>query len=564
MNLDSGRGIVETPVLIVGGGPVGLALANELGWRGVDYLLVDQGDGAVVFPASENIFSRTMEHLRRWGCADRVRYGSVYPAGRKRNLFFSTSVFGRALVALEGDSNGEARDRNVHSPEGPIFCPKMSFDPILLEAARAQPAGRVRHGTRMESFTQAPDHVQAVIVDEATGEKTEVVARYMVACDGAHGAIRQQLGISYRGTFGQGYNFAVYFRSAQLDDRLVAHYGAPIVQLHTINVPGKPYLTTVNGSDLWRLSIYVEPGEKPDPHELLERVLGRMEGLDILRAQPWTGHRVVAERYREARIFLAGDAAHLRWPKGGFGANTGIGDAVDIGWKLAAVIDGWGGEGLLASYEAERRPIAVRNVNEASNNRSFDSLILPDERLDEDGAEGELARARLVNQLHLYRIREYLTDGIQLGYRYRASPICLPDHDLEPPDDHMQYVPSTWTGSRAPHAWIEPGKSTLDLFGRGFVLLRFDRGLGAAPLVRAAAAAGVPFELIDIENPDIAALYERKLVLVRPDGHVAWRDDAPPGDARTLLARVTGKHPAPVPCARCSDATGMGTEREAV
>lgn len=561
MQSELGRGEIETPVLIVGGGPVGLALANELGWRGIDYLLVDQGDGSVIFPASENVFSRTMEHLRRWGCADRARYESAYPQDRKRNLIFSTSIFGRALVSLAGESNADAKGQNAFSPEGSIFCPKMSFDPILLASARSQPAGTIRHHSRVASFDQGTDHVRALLVDEASGEETWVVARYMVACDGAHGFVRSQLDIAYRGTFGQGYNFAVFFRSPLLDGRLAEHYGEPVVQLHTINVPGKPYLTTVNGRDLWRLSVYVEPGETPDAEELLARVLGSMEGCEILKAQPWTGHRVVAERYREGRVFLAGDAAHLRWPKGGFGANTGIGDAVDIGWKLAAVIEGWGGEGLLDSYETERRPIAVRNVNEASNNRTFDNLILPDARLDEDGQTADAARSRHVSQLYLYRIREYLTDGIQLGYRYRGSPICIADRDLEPPDDHMQYVPSTWAGSRAPHAWLEPGISTLDLLGRGFVLLRFDRGAETASLVRAAAVAGIPLEIIDIDQPGISALYERKLVLVRPDGHVAWRDDSPPENAAALFATVTG-HDLEIPCVRCSRTQEQKEESE--
>ena len=562
MKSETGRGAIETPVLIIGGGPVGLALANELGWRGVDYLLADQGDGTVAFPASENVFSRTMEHLRRWGCADRARYQSAYPEDRKRNLIFSTSIFGRALVSLPGDSNADAKGSNAFSPEGPIFCPKMSFDPILLASARSHPAGTIRHHLRMTSFTQSADKVEAQLVDTSTGEEIDVVARYMVACDGAHGLVRQQLDIAYRGTFGQGYNFAVFFRSAQLDDRLVAHYGAPVVQLHTINVPGKPYLTTVNGRDLWRLSIYVAPGETPDPQDLLSNVLGSVEDCDILKAQPWTGHRVVAERYSEGRIFLAGDSAHLRWPKGGFGANTGIGDAVDIGWKLAAVVEGWGGQGLLDSYEAERRPIAVRNVNEASNNRAFDSLILPDPELDGEGDAADAARARQVNQLFLYRIREYLTDGIQLGYRYKGSPICTPDGDLEPPDDHMQYVPSTWAGSRAPHAWLQPGRSVLDLFGRGFVLLRFDRGADTGSLVRAAESAGVPLEIVDLADRDIETLYERKLVLVRPDGHVAWRDDIPPENAAALIARVTGRRT--VPCIHCSEHVNQQQASEAL
>ena len=251
---------------------------------------------------------------------------------------------------------------------------------------------------------------------------------------------------------------------------------------------------------------------------------------------------MVARHYGAGRVFLLGDAAHLRWPKGGFGANTGIGDAVDLGWKISAVLEGWGGSELLGSYEAERRPIAVRNVNEASNNRVLDALIKPEPLLDDDSTEAAARRAEVGNLIHAVRLREFRSQGIQLGYRYRQSPICVDDGTLEPPDDHMVYQPSTWPGCRAPHAWVAEGRSTLDLFGRGFVLVRTDPDVPVSGLLDAAAERSVPLHEVTLETPEICRLYEMPLVLVRPDGHVAWRGAVAPegSDALALIDRVRG------------------------
>lgn len=525
-------------VLIVGAGPVGLAMANELGWRGVDYLLVEQGDGRIVFPAGEGIFCRTMEHLRRWGAADEVRHTPLFPVSRPRNVAFSTGLRGHTLALFEGVSNG---DPDPDTPEGAMICPKFAFDPALRANALKLGGGELRYGTRLVSFSQDEGAVSAVIEDTASGARTTVQAAYLAACDGASSPVRKALGIRMLGDFASGENFAIYFRAPALDEQLSAHYGAPLTQLHTLG-PRRPYLTAVDGRHEWRLSMYVEKGETVDAHAFLVEFLGESTPFEILRAQNWNGHRVVAERFREGRVFLLGDANHLRWPKGGFGANKGIADAVDLGWKLEAALRGWGGDGLLDSYDVERRQIALRYVNEASNNRVFDQMIEPSPELDEDTPAGAAARARLERLIYAYRLREFSTKGVQLGYRYRGSPVCVPDESsLEPPDDHMLYAPSTWPGCRAPHAWLAPGRSSLDLFGRGFVLLRFDASIDVQATVDAFRQWGVPLQVIDIAAPAIAALYEKALVLVRPDGHVAWRGAAAHARPHELAAAITGR-----------------------
>lgn len=529
------------PVLIVGGGPVGLALANELSWRNVRYILIEETNGEVTFPAGEAIFSRTMEHLRRWGLAQRARFPSEFPSDYPLNIGFFTSLNGKLLAAFPGINNEEipAAFSSI-SPEGPVICPKRIFDPLLKIAAIEKAGGEIRYQTKLEDFLQDDDGVTATVSNLNTGVLSTIRTKYLVACDGGHGQTRPKLGIKYAGSFAQGRNFAAFFRSPDLLEKIVARYGAPFFQMHTVNTPRRPYLTTVDGKELWRLSMYVEEGEQIDPLSTVLASLGMDVTVEIIRAQPWTGHMVVAEQYGLGRVLLAGDAAHLRWPKGGFGANTGIGDAVDLGWKIAALLDGWAGENLLASYEAERRPIALRNTAEAANNYKLDQFIYANPDLDEQSAKGEWARAKMAALINEKRHREFTTQGIQLGYRYSGSPICCADNTPEPPDDAVNYKPSTWPGSRAPHAWVSDGVSTLDYYGRGFVLMCFDPSLNLDEFVAGFHGRNVPITQHYIESAQIKELYEYPLVLVRPDGHVAWRGSKLPDNILQVVDRVRG------------------------
>ncbi|TCW78801.1 hypothetical protein C5O80_31425 [Burkholderia sp. SRS-46] len=530
---------VETSVLIVGAGPVGLALANELAYRRVPFILVEKSDGDVLFPAGEGIFSRTMEHLRRWGLADRARTSEGFPDDYPLNVGFATSLSGTLLAAFEAPSNRTMPARSPHSPEGNIICPKQVFDPLLRRGAEERGAD-LRYRTELMDFRESDGVVTATVRENDTGQTYEIHAIYLAACDGGRSHVRKKLDIPLLGEFATGHNFAVFFRSPDFMRMIESRFGNRFVQLHTVNTPHRPYFTSVNGKDQWRMSMYVPADANPDPATALANAIDMPVHTEIIRAQPWAGHRVVARKYRSGRAFLLGDAVQLRWPKGGFGANTGIGDAVDLGWKLAAVLQGWGGDALLDSYEAERRPIAVRNVNEGANNRVFDALIEQDPLLDELSPEGQARRARVENQIHALRLREFQTQGIQLGYRYRQSPICVSDDALEPPDDHMSYHPSTWPGSRAPHAWLSEGRSTLDLFGDGFVLVRFDDAPASTAFAAAAKSLGVPFTETRISSTAIRDLYERNYVLVRPDGHVAWRGNTLPENARATLNHVRG------------------------
>ena len=531
----------RVPILIAGAGPVGLSLAIELAYRGIRCLIVERSDGSVDFPTTNLANTRTCEHLRRWGIADKMRYRSGYPTDYPRNYLFVTRITGWEIARFNHPANGDRDSRSPYSPEGRLWISKPYFDPVLHEYVRSLPAVELRYNMAFESFQQDDQKVSCNIIDAKTGREECVEAGYLVGCDGGRSDIRRALGIQYEGVFAQGMNVAVLFRSPLLEH--TPH--GPAVQYQIINSQINGAIAAVDGKELWRLNIRnmkEEQLESLNAPEKLRAALGEHVPFDLLAVRPWTGHCVVAQRYQQGRVFLAGDAAHLNWPAGGFGMNTGIGDAVDIGWKLAAVLQGWGGPHLLDSYTAERKPIAMINVNEAAEMRaSFDHQTPFAPKIEEDSEEGTQLREKARAAIMRTRAKEFQHDsaGIELGYRYENSPICIADGTPPPPLDHGHYVPSTWPGSRAPHVWLKDGRSTLDLFGKGFVLVAFTEG-PTSSFTDAAQRAGVPLEVIGMDDKQVREIYERNFVLVRPDGHIAWRGNAIPGNTNEIIDKVRG------------------------
>ena len=531
------------PVIIAGAGPVGLALAIELAWRGIRCLVIEQTDGSVEFPTTNLANTRTVEHLRRWGIADRMRFDSGYPTDYPRNYLFVTRMDGFEIARFDHPANGAPDARSPFSPEGRLWISKPYFDPVLHKHAATLPEVEIRYLTAFESFVQNEETITAQVADVKTGKIASVEAEYLVGCDGGRSNIRRALGIQYQGVFSQGQNVAVLFRSPLLEQ--ITH--GPAVQYQIVNAQMNGAIAAVDGKELWRLNIrnvQQEQLDNLDAPAKLRAALGPDIPFELLAVRPWTGHCVVAERYQDKRVFLAGDAAHLNWPAGGFGMNTGVGDAVDIGWKLAAVLQGWGGAHLLDSYTTERKPIAMINVNEAAEMRaSFDQQTPFSAKLGEDSDEGKDLREKARAAILRTRAKEFQNDsaGIELGYRYENSPICVPDGTPSPPLDHGLYMPSTWPGSRAPHVWLKDGRSTLDLFGKGFTLIVLSSKIAdATPFTTAAQKVGLPLGIMSLDIPEVRDVYERPLVLVRPDGHVAWRGDMIPQDALEIINRVRG------------------------
>ena len=534
----------EVPVLIIGAGPVGLQLAIDLGWRGIECLVVDAAEGTpVLHPRAAGIAVRTMEFFRRWGIAQKVWHGG-FPLDFPMDIVYCTSLNGHLIERQEYPALG-ARAPIPESPEDKHRLPQPMLDPILERTARSYPGVGVRWRHRLESFAQDEDGVTATVADLAagsTGSTYQVRARYMVACDGVPSKVRGDLGIDYDGRV-LSYSVNAVFR---IPEFARWHRMGDAERYLFIGESGTwANMTVVDGRTTWRCTIVGSEDkldlERLDMAALIRQAIGRDDvPFEILSTVPWRRSEHVARRWRAGRVFLAGDAAHAMSPTGGMGMNTGAGDAVDLGWKLAALLQGWGGARLLDSYEVERKPVAQRNVAWSSGN--FKSWISTGDcvGIAEDSERGRAVRAKVGATLKESLRLEWEQAGIQLGYRYEDSPICIPDGTAAPPDDTAVYTQSGRPGGRAPHAWLAPGRSTLDLFGRGFVLLRFDAALPVAALQDAAAQRGVPFGVIDIADPAIAALYGMPLVLVRPDGHVAWRSARMPDDCRALIDRVTG------------------------
>jgi 2-polyprenyl-6-methoxyphenol hydroxylase-like FAD-dependent oxidoreductase len=535
------KAVRKVSVLIVGGGPVGLALAADLGWRGVRCELIEQTDGSISTPKMNEVNVRTMEFCRRWGIADAV-LNCPFPQDHPLDVVFVTSIAGHELARMRRPPLNR-RKLEPHSPTHLQICSQLWFDPIMRSFAQSQSSVALRYRTRLERFEASNDGVIAELFDLETGERETVAADYLVGCDGATSAIRGTLGIDLKGEGILGYPLHLFFRTPDLLGQCSREPGVFFLAIDRDGLWANiRVIDPVNG--LWRLMVLDSDGkqtpESVDRVALLQRAVGKSIDVEWKGLSIWTRRSVVADRYSSGRVFLAGDAVHQLSPTGALGMNTGIGDVVDLGWKLAAVLQGWGGQNLLASYGSERRPIGLRNVGMAAefylaHNEFADGIA----SVEDDSDAGRQLRQRLGESLNRDVGRMFRTAGMQLGYRYDGSPICVADGTPVTPDDPERFIPSARPGSRAPHAWLRDGRSTLDLFGRGFVLLRFGK-TPTAELEQAAASRGVPLAVVDLNEPEVAALYERPLVLVRPDGHVSWRGDKIPDDAAALIDRVRG------------------------
>ena len=529
------------PVLVVGAGPVGLALAGDLGWRGISCVLIEQSDGSIYQPRMDLVGVRTMEFCRRWGLVAAVE-ASPYPRDYAQDNIYLTSLTGYELGRERFPGIGQAPPPK-ESPQRRERCPQNMFDPILRAFAASQKTVEIRYRTRLISFTQTADLVNAIVENAETGAREDIVARYIVGCDGARSLVRETLGIAMHGTPVLTYTTNVIFRCADL---LSLHDKGKAYRHIFIGPEGTwSTIVAINGGDQWRFSIIGGSDQREYTTEeikaAIRRAVGRDFEFEILSVVPWVRRELVAECYRNNRGFIAGDAAHVMSPTGGFGMNTGIQDAVDLSWKLAAAIEGWGGNGLLDSYGVERQPIGTRNVAEASRNLRRMLSVPPHPDLLDDTPQGAATREKVGREFSETMRHEWFTLGAHLGYRYEGSPICWPDGSAAPADDPRNYVPTARPGHRAPHSYLADGRSTLDLFGRGFTLLGFGANADeATPLLATARARNVPMSFAAIAEPGIAALYQRKFVLVRPDGHVAWRADRIPDDAPGLVDVVRG------------------------
>ena len=549
---------LDADVIIAGGGPCGLMLALELGRRGVVALVLNERRGTSPHPQANATQARTMEHFRRLGFSRRVREAGL-PSQYPPDIAYFTRMDGYELARLQQPRSGDS-DALVRTLSGSWSaaelahrCSQMYIERILFDEASRLSSVELVFGSRVTGFQDFGDHVE-VWADGDDGPR-RLRARFLVGADGARSATRAQLGIRYRGEratdrpFLAGGMYSIYFRAAELY-KLIPHRRA--WQYWVVNPDRRGLIVALDGESEFVLQTQLRPGEDPpamseaEVREIVHRAVGQRFEFEILARAPWTaGLTLVAERFGAGRVFLAGDAVHLFTPTGGLGYNTAVEDAVNLGWKLAAVLQGWGGERLLESYELEREPIAQRNTAFARNfAQSLGGFQVPPE-IEEDSDRGQAARQRVGARLESHARAEFNIPGITLGARYDGSPLIVGDGSAAPADSANVYEPSACPGGRAPHAWLADGRSLYDAFGFDFTLLTLttERPDAVDGLQRAARARGLGLAVVDPAEPSLRDLYGAELALVRPDQIVCWRGDRLPSNPDQLLDQVVGGPP---------------------
>ncbi|MET8731899.1 FAD-dependent monooxygenase [Streptomyces parvus] len=549
------NGPTRTPVAIVGGGPVGLMLALLLDRHGVPSTVFDTAEAPHRTPRGNTHNARTMEHYRRLGIATPIRALGL-PGEHPTDIAYFTRYNGHELSRLPLPSRNTRMRRTGRAPATdqtpePVHrANQMYVERFLAEHVRTRPRITLRLGRTVTGLRQQADRVTLRTEDPA-GRVHDVAASYAVGCDGGRSFVRRTLGVHYEGPGSLGQE-VLGRRATAAHLRLPTFHrdvmtGTRAWSYWAFNSALAMNLIALNGEDeFFLLTSSADPDRTgPGPlADLVRRAAGTPLPVEVLGHRPWTpGAALVAQRFTFGRVLLAGDAAHLFTPNGGFGMNTGVDDAANLAWKLAGVLHGWGGPGLLASYESERRPIAHRNTAAARELNAALGTVERPAALEEDGPAGTAARERVGDLLRCYGERTH-SPGVQLGARYDGSPLVA--EDGEPPADSWgTYTPSGVPGGRAPHLWLDSwhgqGSSLFDRFGTGWTLLRLGgRAPDSKPLEAAAQARGMPLTVLDVDLADGRDLYGRDLVLVRPDQHIAWRGDRPPTDPEELMARVTG------------------------
>ena len=530
----------DVDVLIVGAGPAGLAAAIELGTRGVRVLLIEQNERGGVAPRAKTTNVRTRSHLRRWGIADRLAEESPFGVDYPNNMIFVTRIGpGGREMARFSDAFNAAPARSELYPEHAQWIPQYKLEKVLLEKARSLPSVEVRFGSTFVDAVQDASGAHSVI--DVGGAQTTIHSLYLIGADGARSQIRDLIGAQMEGRFGLGRAYNIVFRAPGLAE---AHGFGPAAIYWQLGRHGGSVIGPMDEGDVWFFMPAVAMDQTLSSEQAADMIRERTGidlAYDVLSADAWFASELLADRYSRDRIFLIGDACHLHPPTGGYGMNMGIGDGVDLGWKIAATVAGWGGPNLLASYEAERRPIHRAVIDESVANLVLSAPPLPQE-IEDDTPTGAAIREKIGATLQATKGREFRTLGTVLGLGYEGSPIICAEPGPSPAHQSEIYTPTARPGYLAPHAWLGDGRSLYDCLGSDFTLLA-DPSAAETDVVQAqrdGLSHGVPLIVGDVADLDVFGLFGAKLVLIRPDQHVAWRGDV----WKDVLRTVSGAGPA--------------------
>ncbi len=544
-------------VIIAGAGPVGLVSAMDLAWRGIPVTVIEKRtDEAPAHPRCNTTSARTMEILRRLGCNEEYRacgLRSDYP----NDVTYSTALTGVEfaryhLPAAGAGSLAErvAHDGGWHSAERPHRATQFYLERVLRAHAQTFDLIDLRFCQEVVGVEQSSGEVRVEVRHTETGKTETLTAPYVMACDGGRSDVRKAVGIEMAGGYtGLGRMQSVVFRSKEVKSIMEGHNGLGWMNW-VVNEAGRGATIAIDGDELWLTHLNLMPDQEEVTPETIERhitsVVGRKVHYEVEHTEIWQLNRLVAERYREGNVFLAGDAAHIWPPYAGHGMNTGIEDGISLTWMLAAVLKGWAPESLLDAYEAERHTVGEKVSRAAEGLAAAQIEILGSvgdvSVLGESGSEADCARKKVRNQLVMRDSVQFCPEGMNFGLHYDESPVIAYDDGQPPAYEIRKYTPTTVPGCRAPYfAFIEDGVPLYDRLSQGYTLLRSDDSIDVSGFVAAAEGCGMPFKVIDIEfEPAAREFYDKALVLVRPDDRVAWRGDAMPSDPISVIDKVRG------------------------
>jgi 2-polyprenyl-6-methoxyphenol hydroxylase-like FAD-dependent oxidoreductase len=536
--------ILDTKVLIVGAGPVGLTLAIDLGQRGIDCILIEQKDAPEFQPKMERCNARTMEIYRRMGLADKIRSAGL-DTDIPMDVFIVTTLDKPPLIHHPYPSVDDARKQGLGVNDGTMplepyqLISQYTLEPLLKAEAEKLPTVDVRYGCKFTEFKQDAKGV-TTHVEYSDGKTAQISSIYMVGCDGGTSNVRKQLDIKLRGEGNIAQLQQALFRCDELYDN-IPNGDAPGKGRH-YHVADERATFLIMQDDTKHFTLHSQVENEEEMKEMFERTIALPLEYELINCNPWRQNLLVADSYRNNRVLLAGDAVHLVIPTGGLGMNTGVGDAIDLGWKLAATLEGWGGDNLLTSYEIERRQIGDRNVGASryasTGRRKWRSMCGP--IMFEETPAGEKARADLIKVADPEHKKTNDMIGAELGYRYVDSPIIW-EEPGGPEHLFRTYEPTSWSGARLPHVWLDDGSALQDKISGGYVLLCLNGSTdGSEELKSAFAKLGAPFDTLAVDCQAARDLYQRDFLLIRPDLHIVWRGKEPHEDATHLAGVATG------------------------
>ena len=541
----------EADVLIVGAGPVGLTLAIDLAWRGIDVTVVEtRARAAPPEPKCNHVAARTMEIFRRLGVAGMVRNAGL-PADYPHDISYRTTFAGRELARIripcrrDRFTMTDGPDCNWPTPEPPHRINQIFLEPILFEHAAAQPRITIINRTSVEDVVVGGTSARAALRDLDTGVISRMSCRFLIGCDGARSVVRKAIGAKLSGDEVVQRVQSTYLRAPDLI-KLQQHDRA--WGTGSINPRRAGMVYAIDGVERWLVHNYMKPDEgdfdSVDRDACIRTILGVGPEFryDIISKEDWVGRRLIADKFRDRCAFIAGDAAHIWVPYAGYGMNAGIADAMNLSWLLAAHLNGWAPPSILDAYEAERWPITSQVSRFAMSHAEAEIRrrgAVPGD-IEDAGPAGERARREVGRLAYAINVQQYACAGLNFGTYYDRSPIIAYDGAEHPAYTMDSYTPSTVPGCRTPHFWRDDGGSIYDAMGPEFTLLRFDSSTDTAPLEAAALRRALPLTVLDVEASAARGLYGHRLVLSRPDQHVAWRGDALPPDPLALIDRVRG------------------------